>query len=87
MPIEKDWSNKEIQKNSQKQLGRYLAQSNTNFMSHMLVGALLTTPEPKAPIVRIIFMEYLQSQKSMVGATSEGMNAPASGHIKDINTN
>ena len=46
-------------------------------MSHLILGGLLSTPAPTAPIVGIAFIVLFAIVGVMVGPDYDGMNAPA----------
>ena len=54
-------------------------------MSHFILGGLLSTPAPTAPIVGIAFIILFAIVGVMVGPDYDGMNAPALGNPKKIN--
>ena len=45
-------------------------------MSHLILGGLLSTPAPTAPIVGIAFIVLFAIVGVMVGPDYDGMNAP-----------
>ena len=51
-------------------------------MSHLILGGLLSTPAPTAPIVGIAFIVLFAIVGVMVGPDYDGMNAPALGNSK-----
>ena len=52
-------------------------------MSQLIIGGLLTTPAPTAPIVGIAFIVLVVIIGVMVGPKYDGMNAPEIGSSKD----
>ena len=52
-------------------------------MSQLIIGGLLTTPAPTAPIVGIAFIVLFVIVGIMVGPNYNGMNAPEVGSSKD----
>ena len=54
-------------------------------MSHLIVGGLLSTPAPTAPIVGIAFIALFAIVGVMVGPDYDGMNALALGGSKYTN--
>ena len=57
-------------------------------MSHLiLLGGLLSTPAPTAPIVGIAFIVLFAIVGVMVGPEYDGMNAPALNDSKETNQN
>tara|TARA_B100000965_G_C19177623_1_gene577378 strand:- start:358 stop:528 length:171 start_codon:yes stop_codon:yes gene_type:complete len=54
-------------------------------MSQLLVGGLLSTPAPTAPIVGIAFIVLFAIVGVMVGPDYDGMNAPALDDPKETN--
>ena len=46
-------------------------------MNHLILGGLLSTPAPTAPIVGIAFIVLFAIVGVMVGPDYDGMNAPA----------
>ena len=46
-------------------------------MNHLILGGLLSTPAPTAPIVGIAFIALFAIVGVMVGPDYDGMNAPA----------
>ena len=54
-------------------------------MSHLILGGLLSTPAPTAPIVGIAFIVLFAIVGVMVGPDYDGMNAPALKNSKDTN--
>ena len=51
-------------------------------MSHLILGGILSTPAPTAPIVGIAFIVLFAIVGVMVGPDYDGMNAPALGNSK-----
>ena len=51
-------------------------------MSQLIIGGLLSTPAPTAPIVGIAFIVLFAIVGIMVGPDYDGMNAPALGSSK-----
>ena len=56
-------------------------------MSHLILGGLLSTPAPTAPIVGIAFIVLFAIVGVMVGPDYDGMNAPASNNSKKADQN
>tara|TARA_Y100001968_G_C19303966_1_gene690579 strand:- start:668 stop:838 length:171 start_codon:yes stop_codon:yes gene_type:complete len=56
-------------------------------MSQFILGGLLSTPAPTAPIVGIAFIALFAIVGLMVGPDYDGMNAPALGNTKENNQN
>ena len=56
-------------------------------MSHLILGGLLSTPAPTAPIVGIAFIVLFAIVGVMVGPDYDGMNAPALGNSKKADSN
>ena len=54
-------------------------------MSHLILGGLLSTPAPTAPIIGIAFIALFAIVGVMVGPDYDGMNVPALGDSKDTN--
>ena len=54
-------------------------------MSNLILGGLLSTPAPTAPIVGIAFIVLFAIVGIMVGPDYDGMNAPAVGNSKKTN--
>tara|TARA_B100000965_G_scaffold380658_1_gene377394 strand:- start:10442 stop:10612 length:171 start_codon:yes stop_codon:yes gene_type:complete len=54
-------------------------------MSQLILGGLLTTPAPTAPIVGIAFIVLFAIVGIMVGPNYDGMNAPEVGNSKNSN--
>ena len=52
-------------------------------MSQLIIGGLLTTPAPTAPIVGIAFIVLFVIIGVMVGPNYDGMNAPEIGSSED----
>ena len=52
-------------------------------MSQLILGGLLTTPAPTAPIVGIAFIALFAIVGFMVGPDYDGMNAPAISNTKN----
>tara|TARA_Y100001968_G_scaffold320272_1_gene353002 strand:+ start:676 stop:846 length:171 start_codon:yes stop_codon:yes gene_type:complete len=52
-------------------------------MSQLLLGGLLSTPAPTAPIVGIAFIVLFAIVGIMVGPDYDGMNAPALSNTKE----
>ena len=52
-------------------------------MSQLIIGGLLTTPAPTAPIVGIAFIVLFVIIGLMVGPNYDGMNAPEIGSFED----
>ena len=52
-------------------------------MSQLIIGSLLTTPAPTAPIIGIAFIVLFVIVGVMVGPDYDGMNAPALNTTKD----
>ena len=46
-------------------------------MNHLILGGLLSTPAPTAPVVGIAFIVLFAIVGVMVGPDYDGMNAPA----------
>ena len=51
-------------------------------MSQLIIGGLLTTPAPTAPIVGVAFIVLFAIVGVMVGPNYDGMNAPEIGNVK-----
>ena len=51
-------------------------------MIHLILGGLLSTPAPTAPVVGIAFIVLFAIVGVMVGPDYKGMNAPALGNSK-----
>ena len=56
-------------------------------MSHLILGGLLSTPAPTAPIVGIGFIVLFAIVGVMVGPDYDGMNAPALKNSKKADPN
>ena len=56
-------------------------------MSHLILGGLLSTPAPTAPIVGIAFIVLFAIVGVVVGPDYDGMNAPALGNSKKVDQN
>ena len=56
-------------------------------MSHLILGGLLSTPAPTAPIVGIAFIVLFAIVGVMVGPDYDGMNAPALDDSKKADPN
>ena len=56
-------------------------------MSHLILGGLLSTPAPTAPIVGIAFIVLFAIVGVMVGPDYDGMNAPALDNSKKADPN
>ena len=56
-------------------------------MSHLILGLLLSTPAPTAPIVGIAFIVLFAIVGIMVGPEYDGMNAPALNNSKKADQN
>ena len=56
-------------------------------MSHLILGGLLSTPAPTAPIVGIAFIVLFAIVGVMVGPDYDGMNATALGNSKEADSN
>ena len=56
-------------------------------MSHLILGGLLSTPAPTAPIVGIGFTVLFAIVGVMVGPDYDGMNAPALDNPKKADPN
>ena len=54
-------------------------------MSNLILGSLLSTPAPTAPIVGIAFIVLFAVVGIMVGPDYDGMNAPALGSAEKPN--
>ena len=54
-------------------------------MSHLILGGLLSTPAPTAPIVGIAFIVLFAIVGVMVGPDYDGMNAPSLKSSKETN--
>tara|TARA_B100000579_G_C22522221_1_gene706708 strand:+ start:292 stop:456 length:165 start_codon:yes stop_codon:yes gene_type:complete len=52
-------------------------------MTQQIIGGLLSTPAPTAPIVGIAFIALFAIVGVMVGPDYEGMNAPEIGDSKE----
>jgi hypothetical protein len=51
-------------------------------MNHLILGGLLSTPAPTAPVVGIAFIVLFAIVGVIVGPDYDGMNAPALGNSK-----
>ena len=56
-------------------------------MSQLILGGLLSTPAPTAPIVGIAFIVLFAIVGVMVGPDYDGMNAPALNDSKESSQN
>ena len=56
-------------------------------MNHLILGGLLSTPAPTAPIAGIAFIILFAIVGVMVGPDYDGMNAPALNSSKETNQN
>ena len=56
-------------------------------MGQFIIGGLLSTPAPTAPIVGIAFIILFAIVGVMVGPDYEGMNAPALDNLKKADQN
>ena len=56
-------------------------------MYHLILGGLLSTPAPTAPIVGIAFIVLFAIVGIMVGPDYDGMNAPALNNSKKADQN
>ena len=56
-------------------------------MSQSIIGGLLSTPAPTAPIVGIAFIVLFVIVGVMVGPDYDGMNAPSINSSKETNQN
>ena len=56
-------------------------------MSQLILGGLLSTPAPTAPIVGIAFIVLFVIVGIMVGPDYDGMNAPALNGSKETDQN
>ena len=56
-------------------------------MSQLIVGGLLSTPAPTAPVIGIAFIILFAIVGVMVGPEYDGMNAPALNNSKETNQN
>ena len=56
-------------------------------MSHLILGGLLSTPAPTAPVVGIAFIVLFAIVGVMVGPDYDGMNAPALSNSKKADQN
>ena len=56
-------------------------------MSHLILGGLVSTPAPTAPVVGIAFIVLFAIVGVMVGPDYDGMNAPALGNSKKVDKN
>ena len=56
-------------------------------MSQLIIGGILSTPAPTAPIVGIAFIILFAIVGVMVGPDYDGMNAPALGNSKKADSN
>ena len=54
-------------------------------MNHLILGGLLSTPAPTAPVVGIAFIVLFAIVGVMVGPDYDGMNAPALNSSKETN--
>ncbi len=56
-------------------------------MTHLILGGLLSTPAPTAPVVGIAFIVLFAIVGIMVGPDYDGMNAPALDNLKKTDQN
>jgi hypothetical protein len=56
-------------------------------MNHLILGGLLSTPAPTAPIVGIAFIVLFAIVGVMVGPDYDGMNAPTVDNSKKVDQN
>ena len=56
-------------------------------MNHLILGGLLSTPAPTAPVVGIAFIVLFAIVGVMVGPDYDGMNAPTLGNSKKVDPN
>ena len=56
-------------------------------MNHLILGGLLSTPAPTAPVVGIAFIVLFAIVGVMVGPDYDGMNAPALDNSKKADLN
>ena len=56
-------------------------------MNHLILGGLLSTPAPTAPVVGIAFIVLFAIVGVMVGPDYDGMNAPALNNSKKADSN
>ncbi len=56
-------------------------------MSHLILGGLLSTPAPTAPVVGIAFIVLFAIVGVMVGPDYDGMNAPTVDNSKKADQN
>ena len=56
-------------------------------MNHLILGGLLSTPAPTAPVVGIAFIVLFAIVGVMVGPDYNGMNAPALDNSKKADPN
>ena len=56
-------------------------------MSQLILGGLLSTPAPTAPVVGIAFIVLFAVVGVMVGPDYDGMNAPALSNSKKADQN
>ena len=56
-------------------------------MNHLILGGLLSTPAPTAPVVGIAFIVLFAIVGVMVGPDYDGMNAPALNNSKEADQN
>ena len=56
-------------------------------MNHLILGGLLSTPAPTAPIFGIAFIVLFAIVGIMVGPDYDGMNAPALSNSKKADQN
>ena len=54
-------------------------------MSQLIIGGLLSTSDPRAPIIGIAFIVLYAIVGIMVGPEYDGMNASALGNSKNTN--
>ena len=54
-------------------------------MNHLILGGLLSTQAPTAPVIGIAFIVLFAIVGVMVGPDYDGMNAPALKNSKDTN--
>ncbi len=58
-----------------------------NFMTQTIIGGLLSTPAPTAPIIGIAFIVLFAIVGVIVGPDYDGMNAPSLSDSKESNDN
>ena len=56
-------------------------------MSHLILGGLLSTPAPTAPVIDIAFIILFAIVGVMVGPDNDGMDAPTVDNSKKADQN